>query len=294
MKKRILLVGLTLILVFGVMTGCGSEPASEPEPQEPQTASLQLTTEELPRIDGATALAPYYEAMAASLLSMDLEEARQYVQCNKTDGAYENLIAGEVDMIFCSMPSAEQQAMADEAGVEFETVPFLNGGFVFFVNKENPVESLSVQQLHDIYAGKITNWSQVGGNDVDIVAYQRPNNSGSQTGMYHYVISEDEIMEAPTEMKIADMGGIIDAVATYENAEGAIGYSYYYYVANMHYTDQIKLVAIDGILPSINPSLMIINKDTPQDSPVREIIQWVLSDEGKQIARENGYVPKED
>ena len=71
---------------------------------------------------------------------------------------------------------------------------------------------------------------------MDIIAYQRPNNSGSQTVMYHYIISEDEIMEAPTEMKISEMGGIIDAVASYENSEGAIGYSYYYYVTSMHYT----------------------------------------------------------
>lgn len=305
MKKRILcmITALAVLLSSATLAACTEKEEGGDVQTPDKTAGLAFTTETLPKIDGATALAPYYELMASKLLSVDIEEARQWVLCNKTDGAYENLINGRVDMIFCSMPSEEQQEMADNAGVKFEMTPFLNGGFVFFVNKDNPVESLTVQQLHDIYAGKITNWSEVGGDDVDIIAYQRPNNSGSQTGMYHYIIPEDEIMEAPTEMKIADMGGIIDAVASYENSEGAIGYSYYYYVTSMHYTDQIKLVHIDGIEPSdetiadgtyplINPSYAIINADTPADSPVRDILKWLVSAEGQETAREAGYVPR--
>lgn len=306
--RKYLSVLLILMTVLAAVFsgGCSADKndAENGENSRDNSMELSFTAETLPIIDGATALAPYYEAMAAELLGMDVSEARQYTLCSKTDGAYENLIAGKADMIFCSMPSSEQQEMAAEAGVEFETVPFLNGGFVFFVNKDNPVDSLSVEQLHDIYAGKITNWKEVGGDDVKIVPYQRPNNSGSQTGIYKYVISEDEIMEAPTEMKIETMGEIIDAVANYENSEGAIGYSYYYYVANMHNSDEIKLVQIDGIAPSdetigngtypiINPSLMVINKETAADSPVRDIVKWVLSDEGKRVARENGYIPIE-
>jgi len=303
--KRNISIGLILILAVTMCFFMGCSPNEQENGEgngETGTPSLTFTSETLPSMDGATALAPYYEAAAATVMQMDVEEARQYVMCNKTDGAYNNLISGAVDMIFCSMPSKEQQAMADAAGIEFETIPFLNGGFVFFVNQDNPVDSLSIEQLHDIYAGKIINWKEVGGEDKEIVAYQRPDNSGSQTGMYEYVISEDEIMEAPTEKVIADMGGIIDAVATYDNSESAIGYSYYYYVTNMHASEKIKLIQIDGIMPSdetiasseypiINPSLMIINKTTPEDSPVRSLIQWILSDEGKQVAWDNGYIP---
>ncbi len=305
MKRKKLLcmcIALSLLLSAVVFWGCTANE-DDNAPVDDELAVLSFTTETLPKIDGATALAPYYELMASKLLNVDIEEARQWVLCSKTDGAYRNLINGSVDIIFCSLPSEDQQRMADEAGVEFEMTPFLNGAFVFFVNKSNPIESLTVQQLHDIYAGKITNWSEVGGDDVDIIAYQRPNNSGSQTGMYHYIISEDEIMEAPTEMKISEMGGIIDAVASYENSEGAIGYSYYYYVTSMHYTDQIKLVQIDGIEPSddtiangtyplINPSYAIINANTPEDSPVRDILKWLVSPSGQETAREAGYVPR--
>ena len=177
MKRIIKVCGVAIaILALVLAVGCGEQKNGE------ETPSLTLTPDTLPVIDGATALAPFYERMTAKLMNVDIDEARQYVLCTRTDGAYENLIAGKAEMIFCSLPSREQQASADAAGVEFEMTPFLNGGFVFFVNKDNPVDSLSVQQLHDIYAGKITNWKQVGGNDVEIIAYQRPNNSGSQTG----------------------------------------------------------------------------------------------------------------
>ncbi len=301
--KRALAALLVLVLALGGMAACGGNQGGENSQTE--VKALKFTTDDFPLIDGATALAPYYELMASKLLDMDIEEARQWVLCNKTDGAYENLIAGKVDMIFCSMPSEEQQQMADDAGFEFELTPFLNGAFVFFVNKDNTVDSLTVQQLYDIYSGKITNWSEVGGDDVPIIAYQRPNNSGSQTGMYHYIIPEAEIMGAPTERKIADMGGIVDAVASYENSEGAIGYSYYYYVTSMHYTDQIKLIGIDGVVPSddtiadgtyplINPSYVIIDASTPEDSPIRDIVEWIVSPAGQETGREAGYVPRID
>ena len=263
--------------------------------------SLTLTREELPIIDGALALAPYYEAMTARLLGVDIEEARTLVLCSNTPSAYQNLTDGKVDMIFCAMPSDEQVETAKQAGVTFEYHTILNGGFVFFVNKDNPVKSLTKEQLQGIYRGEITNWKQVGGDDVEIIPYQRNEGSGSQTGLYRFLLPKDEVMKAPTELAIGDMGAIIDAVAHYDNAKGAIGYSYYYYVSSMHYTDQIKLLGIEGVVPSdetisdgsypmINQSQIVIRDDTPQDSVVRKIIAWVQSEEGANLAEENGYV----
>ena len=149
MKRKKLLcmcIALSLLLSAVVFWGCTANE-DDNAPVDDELAGLSFTTETLPKIDGATALAPYYELMASKLLNVDIEEARQWVLCSKTDGAYRNLINGSVDIIFCSLPSEDQQRMADEAGVEFEMTPFLNGAFVFFVNKSNPIESLTVQQL---------------------------------------------------------------------------------------------------------------------------------------------------
>lgn len=304
--KRIAAMLLALLMLLS-LCACGeeSDPAQNVSPSQVSVADtaepLRLTPDQLPIIDGATALAPYYEAMTAQLLGVDLEEARTRVLCSTTGTAYENLMNGKVDMVFCALPSDEQVRAAADKGVEFEYHHILNGGFVFFVNKDNPVNSLTVEQLRGIYNGTITNWKELGGKDEPITAYQRDEGSGSQTGLYRYVLPKEEVMEAPTELAIGAMGAIIDAVAGYENSAGAIGYSYYYYVASMHYTDQIKLLAVEGVVPGndtigdgsypfINQSQIVIRKGTPEDSMVYKIIDWVKSEEGARLAEENGYV----
>ena len=298
--KRILCLALSLLMAISI-TACGGNNEDKPVSPSDEVASLTLTKDELPVIDGALALAPYYEAMTAKLLDVDIEEARTLVLCNNTPSAYQNLTDGTVDMIFCAMPSDEQVQTAKEAGVTFEYHTILNGGFVFFVNKDNPVKSLTKKQLQDIYRGKIKNWKELGGDDVEIIPYQRNEGSGSQTGLYRFLLPKAAVMKAPTELAIGDMGEIVDAVAHYENSKGAIGYSYYYYVSSMHYTDQIKLLGVDGVIPSdktisdgsypmINQSQIVIRDDTPEDSMVRKIIAWCQSEEGAKLAEENGYV----
>ncbi|MBQ1440396.1 MAG: substrate-binding domain-containing protein [Clostridia bacterium] len=298
--KRILCLALSLLMAISI-TACGGNNEEKPVSPSDESPSLTLTKDELPVIDGALALAPYYEAMTAKLLDVDIEEARTLVLCNNTPSAYQNLTDGTVDMIFCAMPSDEQVQTAKEAGVTFEYHTILNGGFVFFVNKDNPVKSLTKKQLQDIYRGKIKNWKELGGDDVEIIPYQRNEGSGSQTGLYRFLLPKAAVMKAPTELAIGDMGEIVDAVAHYENSKGAIGYSYYYYVSSMHYTDQIKLLGVDGVIPSdktisdgsypmINQSQIVIRDDTPEDSMVRKIIAWCQSEEGAKLAEENGYV----
>ena len=298
-SKKLLCLALSLLTAITV-TACGANEDKTSSASD-EAASLTLTKEELPIIDGALALAPYYEAMTAKLLNVDIEEARTLVLCSNTPSAYQNLTEGKVDMIFCAMPSDEQVKTAKDAGVTFEYHTILNGGFVFFVNKDNPVKSLTKKQLQDIYRGKITNWKQLGGDDVEIIPYQRNEGSGSQTGLYRFLLPKKEVMKAPSELAIGEMGEIVDAVANYDNAAGAIGYSYYYYVSSMHYTDQIKLLGVDGVVPSdetisdgsypmINQSQIVIRDDTPEDSVERKIIAWCQSEEGAKLAEENGYV----
>ena len=299
-SKRILCLALSLLMAVSI-TACGDDHEDKTVTPSDEAASLTLTKEELPVIDGALALAPYYEAMTAKLLGIDVEEARTLVLCSNTPAAYQNLTDKKVDMIFCAMPSDEQVETAKQAGVTFEYHTILNGGFVFFVNKDNPVKSLTKKQLQDIYRGKIKNWKELGGDDVEIIPYQRNEGSGSQTGLYRFLLPKSAVMKAPTELAIGDMGDIVDAVAHYDNAKGAIGYSSYYYVSSMHYTDQIKLLGVDGVIPSdetisdgsypmINQSQIVIRDDTPEDSVVQKIIAWCQSEEGAKLAEENGYV----
>ena len=294
MKKRgirAIVCGVAILAIAG-LAACNKKGAAG-----------KLTLETLPVIDGATATRPYYEGVVERMLGVSAQTARESVLCSTTAGAYTNLINGDADMVFGAMPSADQEKEAAEKGVEFEYHQILSGGFVFFVNVENPINSLSVEQLKGIYRGEITNWKEVGGMDEPIVAFQREEGSGSQTGLYRYVLPKEEVMKAPEQYYFSDMNDIIDAFgnAEYDNSTNAIGYSYYYYVVNMKSNDKLKMIAIDGINPDndtigsgiypfCNTVVAVMRKGTSPDSAVYTILDWILSEEGAKLAEDLGYV----
>ncbi|MBR0598882.1 PstS family phosphate ABC transporter substrate-binding protein [Sinanaerobacter chloroacetimidivorans] len=300
MKKKIAFLFLTLLLA-GSVSSCGSDSKEPDQTPAPEQASLKLSVAEYPKVDGSTATIPLSEAVATAVLDMSIEEARQYIVHNKTHEAYVNLIDGNADIIFVTSPSKEELAYAKGKGVTLNVVPVVSEGFVFLTNRNNPVSDLSLQQVKDIYAGKITNWKEVGGEDRKIIAYQRPQNSGSQTGMLDLVLGPEEIMDAPVEQIIGEMGALIDAVAVYTNEEDAIGYSYFYYATDMWSNDEVKLLAIDGVPPDKETIrdgsypiqtayYAVLRNDEPEDSNASKLLKWILSNQGQQIAEEAGYV----
>ena len=304
-SKKTASLGLVLVMLLS-MAGCGRQPAEQGDtaqaPEAPvKAASLTMKPEAYPRVDGSTVTIPLSEAVASAVLHLPLEEARQYVLHNKTHQAYLNLVDGTADIIFVTSPSEEELAYAAEKGVELTVTPVVSEGFVFLVNKANPVDSLTLEQIRDIYAGRITNWQEVGGSDEPIIAFQRPENSGSQTGMLDLVIRADEIMPAPTEKVVAEMGALIDAVASYDNAQNAIGYSYYYYATDMWLNDEVKLLAVDGVTPDkttisdgtypiTTAYYAVTRSDLRPDDSAQVLLDWMLSSEGQQVAEEAGYV----
>jgi phosphate transport system substrate-binding protein len=291
----IALVALTAALTaMASLAGClGGAGASK--------QALTLAVKDYPRVDGSTATIPLSEAVAAKVLSMPVDKARQYVVHNTTHTAYINLMDRKADVIFVTSPSPDELAMAKDKGITLEVIPIVNEGFVFFVNAKNPVKSLTLQQIRDIYAGKITNWRAVGGDDKRILAYQRPPNSGSQTGMLDLVIRSDEIMDPPKEQIIASMGEIIDAVAVYGNEQDAIGYSYFYFATDMWNNDKVRLLAVNGVIPSrqtignrsypiMTAYYAVIRSDEPANSSARRLVAWILSEQGQKAVEEAGYV----
>ncbi len=147
--------------------------------KEPANFKMQS---DVPKIDGATALYPLYAAFAQA--TYPRKEYRFYnseVQCSSTMNAYDNLINGAVDIIFAARPSKQQMAEAKNKGIELKLTPIGREAFVFFVNAKNPVRALSTVQIQDIYSGKITGWKELGGRNKRIIAFQRPEGSGSQT-----------------------------------------------------------------------------------------------------------------
>ena len=264
-----------------------------------RSEKLQFTDEKsLPRVDGAAAAFPVYSAFVNATYPEGTELGNGAFQYNNTIGGYKKLAMREIDVFFGAYPSEEQIEQADFYGTTFEYTQIASEAFVFFVNKSNPIESLTAQQIKDIYSGKIINWREVGGKNEEIVAFQRNEGSGSQSMMLRFM-GDTPIM--PAQMKVSQgMGGIIDEVADYENSKGAIGFSFRFYVEGMIKNPDIKMIAIDGIAPTVenvkNGSYPIVapvyavtyeGNDNPN---VARLVEWVLSDEGQYIIEQTGYV----
>ena len=272
-------------------------------PKTPPTLRIDANH---PRLDGATALAPVYAAVTQAVYVLPpsdrealLIDDTSVVACNGTGGAYDELIAGQRDAIFVAQPSQGQLAKAKAAGVDLKLTPIGREAFVFFVNADNPVTGLTLQQIRDIYTKKITNWNQVGGRNEDIVAYQRPEDSGSQTAMLAQVM-RDTPMAAPMREEIAEgMGMVIDQVATYRNLSSALGYSFRWYATVMDANPQIKLLAVDGVEPTADNirngsypligDFYVVTAGEP-NANTGKLIEWLVSPQGQALIEQVGYV----
>ncbi len=274
------------------------------------------------RMDGATALYPIYSAFVQAVYpegEYDLYRDERIndddptnddffsdVTCSGTTTAYERLIKGWTDVIFCAAPSQDQLDMAAAAGLELHLTPIGREAFVFFVNSQNPVEGLTVEEIQKIYTGEITNWRQVGGKWQKIRPYQRDENSGSQSALLR-LMDGLPLLEPETEDRIGGMGGIITQVASYRNHKNAIGFTFRFYSTEMVQNDQIKLLALNGVAPTRDTirdgsypiasnfyaiTASPIGEPAPEESngDLRAFLDWILGPQGQWIIEQTGYV----
>lgn len=263
-------------------------------------STLALPRESLFRIDGATALYPLYSAfVAASWPRLSSQETRERVQVNKTRGAWPRLMAGETDMIFVAGPSRAQRAEAERLGLSLHLTPIGREAFVFYVPDRNPVRGLTQDQIRGIYAGAITRWDMVGGEDRPILAFQRPEGSGSQT-MLQKIMGDTPLTAPPQEEIVDPMSGIVERTADYRNYPGAIGYSFRVFVAEILSRGDVRLLAVDGGEPTVEtirsgayPFAAEFYAVTlgPPEGAAKEFIDWIRGPQGRALIEKTGYVP---
>ncbi|MBQ8960748.1 MAG: substrate-binding domain-containing protein [Ruminococcus sp.] len=280
-----------------------------------QSGKISLSKEDFSWIDGSTATIPITAELARQFCNASDDEVESFVDHNTTHYAYEYLLYDQArytvhgslskykdkDLIFVTEPSEDEIKIAQHEGKTMDVTPVALDGFVFITHKDNPVDSLTVEQIQDIYSGKITNWKEVGGNDAEIIPYQRERNSGSQTAMEQLVMKDVRLME-PKEayFEVVGMGELIEKIAEYENKDNSIGYTYYYYLNNLYKSDDIKVLKVDGIAPD---NAHLADRSYPfttayyavmaegQEGKPKELRDYLLTDEGQQIIELAGYCP---
>ncbi len=301
-KKTCMTVTVVLLAALLLLTGCNQNQQNSQNAEQPEQVSLQLALEDYPVMDGSTANLPMMAEILAEVGNIPLEEAEDLTKCSKTSQAWENITNGNADILLVYEAAEETKAKVAASGVELEITPVGRDALVFINNENNPVESLTQQQLTDIYTGKITNWQEVGGENQDIIAYQRKETSGSQSLFMKLLMQGQQPMEAPQTLKPAEMDMLIDELARYNNEGNALGYSVFYYANYMYQQPGLRFLQVDGVAPSdetiadgsyplLNEYYVVIRADEPADSPARQLRDWILSDEGKAALVKAGYIP---
>ncbi len=255
-----------------------------------QSDAKMTLTGDIPVIDGAAAVLPVYAAFVQAVyppesvqFDGDAYAPESAMQYTNTRGAYQSLAEGKADIVLCAKPSAEQAAYAAEQGRELVYEPVAQEAFVFIVNKNNPVDDLTADQIRGIYAGEIRNWSEVGGRHLPIDAVQRNAGSGSQTTMLGFM--------GGTPMKR-------DPLSFFGSA---IGYSFRYYVAGIVQNGGVKMLSVNGVYPDpehiadgsypVTGEVLAVY-DKRNDNPnIPILLDFMRSEEGQRIIAESGYTP---
>lgn len=206
------------------------------------------------------------------------------------------LINGGTDICQASRPikDDENKQVVEKQGKATKEIPVAQDGIAIYANEQNPVTSLTISQLKDIYQGKINNWAELGWDKKEIIIYGRENNSGTYTYFKEHVLKGEDFVN-----NVQSLPGTAAVVNAISKDKYSIGYG------GMAYAKGIKEVAVkkDEKAPGIKPSVEnIVNGTYPisrklffyvvgEPKPnVKTFIDWVLGSEGQQICKEVGYV----
>ncbi len=207
------------------------------------------------------------------------------------------LINGTTDVAAASRPIKTSEI--DKLKARFATrgvgIPIARDGLAVYLNTANGVQELSLEQLRDIYTGKITNWKEVGGKDAAIILYSRENSSGTYTYFKDNVLMGKDY--APRAQTLQGTAAVVNAVSKDPNG---IGYGGAAYAKGVKFAKVKKGARSAGFLPSldtvrsgeypISRYLYLYLRANPSGD-AKKFIEWALTPEGQKIVTDVGYFP---
>lgn len=291
MNRHILLIATLIVLVF--LSSCG--PASSAEAASDSQAAYIENKGSDTIVNLALAWAEKYQG--------DHPDVRISVTGGGSGTGIASLINGTVGIANASRQiKSEEIEQAKVNGIDPVEHIIARDAIAVIVNPENPVSQLTLQQISDIYSGKLVNWKEVGGEDRPIVRLSRETNSGTHVYFLEIVLrlgnSDDKTLFSMDTLLLPSSEGIVSEVRQNPNAIGYDGLGYV--------PDDLKMIAIaevDGgayVLPSIPTvndksypiarDLYMYTNGQPQGL-LKEYLDWILSPEAQEIVAELGFVP---
>ncbi|HIV18875.1 MAG TPA: phosphate ABC transporter substrate-binding protein [Candidatus Merdivicinus intestinigallinarum] len=296
MKKMtsVLMAGLFAAMTLASCGGDGasssstesSAPESSAATESSASAEASTETTELSgtvSMSGSTSMEIVAKALAESFTAL-YPDVTVDVQLGGSSTGIQNALEGVSDIGNVSRDLAE-----DETGLTPHEIAL--DGIGIAVNPENPVENLTLEQIAGIYTGEITNWSEVGGEDLEIYVVGREAGSGTRDAFESIVGVEDV---AAYDSEQTSTGSAKTTVAT---TPGAIGYVSFDSIDDTVKTVTVNDVAIsletiqDGSYVLQRPFLMVTKEGAELSEAVQAFLDYTLSDEGQAVCEQVGLVP---
>lgn len=208
-------------------------------------------------------------------------------------------LEGTTDIAMASRSIKFKEKMkAKKAGINFEQLIVAYDALAVIVNPKNPVQRLTRQQLEDIFRGKITNWKEVGGEDMKIIVYSRETSSGTYEFFKESVLKNKNYKSSVLSMPAT--GAIIQSVRQTRGAIGYVGLAYLNkYVKAIavsydgtHYAQPSVANALNKSYPVVRP--LFYYYDESKSAELKPFLDFVRSNEAKQIALKTGFIPNND
>ena len=191
----------------------------------------------------------------------------------------------------CDMGLSSRALKDSETGLKSITVAL--DGIAIIVNADSGVSNLSLQQISDIFTGKITNWSEIGGSDLEISCIGRESGSGTRDGFESITGTKDS---CKLDQELTSTGAVITAVSSSKNA---IGYAS---LSSVEGKTGVKTVTVDGVACSEatvldgsykiqRPFNFVVSEDAQLSPAAQAFIEFATSKDAAALIREAGAVP---
>ena len=287
MKKTLAML-LSAALCVSLFAGCsgGSANTSDPESTTPATGTQTAEETKLSGTvvtNGSTSM----ESVMGALIEA-FKEVQPDVQIQYTGSGSSAGITSAQDGT-ADIGLASRDLKDDETGVKKITVA--KDGIAIIVNPDNPVADLSIEQIAQIFTGEITNWSELGGSDGQVVPIGREAGSGTRDGFESITGTEDA---CKYQNELTSTGEVIASVASNPNAIG--------YTSLSAVDDTVKALTVGGVAPSEATVLdgtyaiqrnfnFILSDSTELSDAAQAFVDWVTSTEASDLIAGAGAVP---
>ncbi|MCI6189053.1 MAG: phosphate ABC transporter substrate-binding protein [Clostridium sp.] len=286
MKKRtlkLIMSGLMIAMIGGALAGCGDSgsDASTSSASSTGKGNQEVTI----AVSGSTSVGPLMEKVAKAYEAKNTNVSIEINQVGSSAGI-KDTINGVAEL---GMSSRDLKDEEKASGVEGTAIAY--DGIAVIVNPANKVTNLTLEQLKDVYTGKITNWKDLGGEDGQIVVVSREDGSGTRDAFQEIVGYKSE--ELVADATIADgSGNIKTTVSGNKNAIGFVSFSYVDNTVNAIELNGVKPeeeLAKSGEYKLSRPFLIVTKKDTLTDEG-KKVIDYILSEEGQKIVEEDKLI----